>query len=467
MIKKEKITCHCCPYIGIRDDFILQDDNYYCQSCHEDIFTYCESCDELVERENLLIAYHSGEMRVCEDCRYNHFYYCQGCGEYVHQDSMGNCDYCDECYNEEENDDWIADFYGQATSQRLGKYLPQKVGVEIELYCTDRHSLTDDINFLTHKIGGNFKIGFKPDGSLHNQNGIEIVTPPMQGIMINKIMGAIDKGINSNECSVNTDCGLHVHIDSSKLDDFKLYNFVRMIYLTEHIIYLMLPKSRNKNTYTSPLKNRFNYNNFRKTKYKEFDRVFYGLNKKDIKSYEYSYKFIEPDYKREYNINSLDDYIKQEKAREEKHIKSIKRTHGGQGRYLGANIQSHYHRKTIEFRYHSGTINKKKIINWIRFCQHLVNRAEVGYNTAKLYDVICTKEPADEIQKFFDFLELPEDLKNYLKNRIKKFNKNLLDKRYKINKPKKMKLSRLEEKRIISPYNVTFSDVTGSQISIN
>ena len=41
-------------------------------------------------------------------------------------------------------------------------------------------------------------------------------------------------------------------------------------------------------------------------------------------------------------------------------------------RYIGLNMHARYYLGTIEFRYHSGTLNKTKITNWIKICNSIV-----------------------------------------------------------------------------------------------
>ncbi len=78
-----------------------------------------------------------------------------------------------------------------------------------------------------------------------------------------------------------------------------------------------------------------------------------------------------------------------------------------EGRYWGINPASYEEHKTIEVRLHSGTVNAKKIINWINLLQKIAYARKM-IQIDSLYDLTST-------------VELSDDLIQYIKTRVTKF----------------------------------------------
>ena len=94
-------------------------------------------------------------------------------------------------------------------------------------------------------------------------------------------------------------------------------------------------------------------------------------------------------------------------------------------RYCGMNMHSRIINGSIEFRYHSGTINQEKILNWVKICTAIV---DVGIQTSneiesELYNIITGRDLTYE--EFFKYLKLDDDVREYVDQRMAKFyNKN-------------------------------------------
>jgi hypothetical protein len=78
-------------------------------------------------------------------------------------------------------------------------------------------------------------------------------------------------------------------------------------------------------------------------------------------------------------------------------------------RYCGINPTALQKYNTLEIRIHSGTVLDIKINNWIKILKSIINETKVFSSTIDLN------------QFFLNFNILDDDLKNYIKNRIKKF----------------------------------------------
>lgn len=210
-------------------------------------------------------------------------------------------------------------------------------GVELEFYALfDRHTLLSILQANSfrartasyHDNGTtNMEICVKSDGSLNNppqdfrRYGHEITfKATLQDLpKIKKLcelltrMGAL----------VNKSCGLHVHISvrDYRIEDFKsLYN---LVYKYENVIGGLIPTSRLRSTYT---------------------RMRSQSERRLIN--------------RARSIQSLRELV--------------------HDRFYGLNINAYFKHsyKTVEFRYHSGTVDYDKILNWSLFCLRLVDHAK-------------------------------------------------------------------------------------------
>ena len=85
-----------------------------------------------------------------------------------------------------------------------------------------------------------------------------------------------------------------------------------------------------------------------------------------------------------------------------------------EARYCGLNLHSRYYHGSIEFRLHSGTINKKKIVNWISICNIIIEKGiEISKFSKENIDAWIKLKPNTKI--FGDVLE------QYINKRTEKF----------------------------------------------
>jgi len=96
---KEQQLCANCNYAVNEDDFCMgSDEEIYCQNCFDDIFAYCDSCEEVMLRDDAVEITDVG-LLVCEDCALSKYNECVKCGNYIDKaycDIEGDC-VCDEC----------------------------------------------------------------------------------------------------------------------------------------------------------------------------------------------------------------------------------------------------------------------------------------------------------------------------------------------------------------------------------
>ena len=99
--------CNCGEYVG-EDDAYSMDGDYYCSDCYDELFTYCEDCNNHYSNENFTWIEGMNKY-VCDECL-TEYYRCDDCGEwftdtysvdngekYVCGDCLDKYTQCDEC----------------------------------------------------------------------------------------------------------------------------------------------------------------------------------------------------------------------------------------------------------------------------------------------------------------------------------------------------------------------------------
>lgn len=226
------------------DRYSIGNENYICEDCKDEYYSYCEDCEELVHVDDL-VAVDDNNRYVCEDCS-DSYYTCDHCeGLYSEHHIAVNtirltlCDYCYSNYyftcagcDEVEHLDYgeTVDGYYYCSScaeEYRGpiqpySYKPVPVffggsagyGVELEI---DEGDYKQEAARAISEAGGDH-IYLKEDGSLSSA-GIEIVTHPasldyhMNNFPWDDICRvALSYGYRSHDTDT---CGLHIHASRS------------------------------------------------------------------------------------------------------------------------------------------------------------------------------------------------------------------------------------------------------------
>lgn len=144
---------------------------------------------------------------------------CGSCGDRVlDEDFDGDEDECNACVEDRDEEESPSTRNANTKSvshqsEEEGKYIKskRKFGVEIECGFDNFAQLLDSMNRV------NRDYGFVHDGSVDCSNGIEIVTPILQGKKGEESLITTLDIINQNNVYVDNSCGLHVHLDGSDL----------------------------------------------------------------------------------------------------------------------------------------------------------------------------------------------------------------------------------------------------------
>ncbi|MFA6023518.1 MAG: amidoligase family protein [Candidatus Pacearchaeota archaeon] len=375
----EKKECSICGNLENTNNIKEIDTKFYCSECYDKIFIECSDCGEMCEKAN---AHFLENDVICENCFDDNYRTCNDCNEIIHLDDThyGNNDYpyCEHCYFENGHDDnndddicYISNSFKKLKSKTFkeNKYR-RLMGVELETSVNDF-----DNQFNKETLSENWSI--VSDGSI--DNSAEFVSCAMGGDTFNNEIFNLCKKIKDYGYSVNSSCGFHLHINAKKSDVAFLKNILLIYSKYEKYLFYMLPKSRTDNHYC-----------------KQIDISEHSIlsisNLKELKSTYY---------------NTQNQNV----------IKSIIKTKYDDKRYYGLNLHSFFYRGTIEIRYHSGTLNTKKIINWSQIHLRL-------FDIAKKKNSFEILEMKDTLNSFLDLFST--DIQKYIIKRINEFNQEKL-----------------------------------------
>lgn len=317
-----------------------------------------------------------GEMSEwgCQDCRY-----CASCGEEPCQCGSG---YLTERPYSDEN-------LPQFQSRKKGKYIKSMrlFSAEIECYYPNGKAL----NALRHIPQA---VGISSDGSLDNR-GIELQTPKLKGAQGEKMLRAICQTLREADYSVDRTTGLHVHLDGKGLlprtrtttEPVELKQLWYFYHMFDAVMLSFLPHSRRMNHYCHSVKSSAQAERIAEAKtVAELERIWY----KDSRPSEIAYR----------KAHKYDN-----------------------SRYCGLNLHSLFSAKHVEIRFHGGTLNAIKMLEWIQLHQTILDcaaRHQLPIAASKLAQDMSLE--AMTIW-FFQILDLPERTQKYFLNRQKTFAK--------------------------------------------
>lgn len=226
------------------------------------------------------------------------------------------------------------------------------------------------------------------DGSL-DSSGIEIQVPASSGRHIARLVQQACRSLEENGFDISRRCGLHVHIEyPSRMKTIK--RLLLMIYACEPVFYAINPKNRQYSNFCQPLNKAFSVHEIIHTEAKGIDRLFYSKKHRDLTKSK---------------------------------VRDFKRAKWNECRYFGFNLHSLFYQKTVEFRYHAGTMSPFKIIRWLRFLKAILLYVRFNYNQEEVLRLIEQPTILSKIKYLKKALRLDESLFSYLVSRYIKFRK--------------------------------------------
>lgn len=297
-----------------------------------------------------------------------------------------------ECEEEENRIDIDERMYAgndleEFQSSASGKIITSKrvFSAEIEAYQKSQRRMNNTTEALSEHIG------ITSDGSL-SYGGVEFQTPKLKGKNGEQAIKDLCKVLNGNQFTVNRETGLHIHLDGKGLlprtltthEPVALKQLWQFYLAFDEVMLSFLPQSRRNNRYAkSMMKQNISYN-----------RIAQAKTQRDIEVLWYHDSRVQ-------SIN----YNKAHKYHD--------------SRYHGINLHILLAEKHLEVRFHSGTLNATKILEWTAMHQRIADMATA-------HELITSESmlslPLEAKTKmFFTILGLPKRAQKYFERRQVQF----------------------------------------------
>lgn len=359
------IKCTECDDEITEGEELRRDGETYCVDCYDKTFTVeCYQCSDSVDTDD---AYEEDDYHYCRHCFFNR------------EDS--------ESIPERS---WSDKNLPQFQSKLPGSIITSKrmFSAEIECYYSD----SDNMHKAAHTIPKEF--GITHDGSLDDR-GLEFQTPKLRGRNGEKALRDMCKVLNDLDFTTNHTTGLHIHLDGkdllpktrTKQPPYALRS-VMLFYLSfEEVILSFLPPSRRRNRYCKLMREMYNVQHIR-----------------DI-----------------YSLEALEKMWYKVEMRKE--LKDCKRDKYQDSRYAGVNFHSLFKDGHLEIRYHSGTINSTKILEWTALHQAILDKCvERSYLGESACNTMAMPNLQEKTEMMYKLLELPASSRAYFTERQALFN---------------------------------------------
>jgi hypothetical protein len=351
-------TCPSCERYYLADDGErTPSGDTICPRCFSRNYRICPNCDESVEAARA-IGYNGAS--YCPDCFNASYAYCEECDNIVNREEL--------TYDEDDEDNICP-----ACVENRPRRRPKRIvkSESFALTCGIKRAFGIELECTANEERVLQGLHFQPtsDGSircLDSQRAVEFRSGIFQGDKGIELIREFLAEVAECEYGVNASCGFHVHVDARDITKQELVNLVCFMKRFEPIIYKLCPPSRAGNQYCRPV----------------------SIPDSDI---------------------------------------SIMRSNAlplgawrGLDRYRGFNIQSFFKHGSIEFRYHSGTLNPEKIISWVLLCVSIIERAKghAWKNKQPLQGSAIKRN----LRRLFQITKLPEPVRAFFTRRYRKFN---------------------------------------------
>lgn len=378
---KKKYLCEGCETKHYFDSIITVEHNgeILCEDCYIELYNECDACGCAHANEE---SNYYRDLPYCESCFYEYHFYCSSCDEAClldnneHYHSDDNPDYyCDECYSytipRTIDNMSLPSYTVHSSSEEFSKYnIRRFVGLEIE--CIIPSSEASEYIPAHWSRHSDSSISTGGDGY-----GIEMVSSPANGDRLLRLVDAFIKWRDDHNAYVNASCGFHVHFNSIDMSPREV-SYVGIVYKKyQSLLKSMMPNSRQSSRWC-----------------KDFNLSF-----KRLQSIEDESDLIDLYYDNMGTSPSREKY--------------------NDARYCALNLHARYYHGTMEFRLHSGTINREKILNWISILNTII---EKGIQLSKEKSVLKVKEWIEQDDGENISLDMFGDkIKEYINKRKRKF----------------------------------------------
>lgn len=412
---------HCTRYFDRYSEIgtVEIEGSYICVTCAHD-YVQCPRCRVHAHLSDVHLAINPSDAnvreRICHECFVHDYSACTQC--YIAVFNGQQCErtneagvvsyYCTNCFNamDEDNEDldeeiseaeWegaYRDFYNgdkKYCGDGVGKIIASNriFSAEIECFAPNQEILDKVSKKTPHHLG----IG--SDGSLSSSKagkGVEFRTPVLRGKKGEDFLVKLTDILNSEGFYTNKSCGLHVHLDGGQIvpkdsinvNPIALKNLWLTYLVYEDIILSFLPNERRNNGYCRQMRNNFH-----------ISEIWNAQNLEEIEKVWY-------------------------RTQSRMQIVNNKGTHHHDSRYNGVNLHCLLSENHMEIRFHSGTINGTKILEWVNLHQTIMDKAaQLTQNTitqgSNIFDY------TEKRDYFLSILGLPKRSCDYFVKRSEKF----------------------------------------------
>lgn len=353
-----------------------------------DLLSSCFQCSN-INYNKTIETIDGHQIKVCNSCLHRP---CRNCGEPVPENLIVE-GRCINCLPIQEG----GDFYRQvsrsfvwAEKYEAGEIIrsPRTFSAEIEMVIPPTGDLTLFHNTLPNEAG------IAKDGSISGSGlAVEVQTPRLKGKKGEECVARIASAIETASGKANKTCGLHVHIDGKGLlladrcaYPQALVDFWRAHLVFEDVIKSFIPYQRRTNDYA-----------------RSFGQVFSLMEIDTIRTLQDAERLW-------YRENALS------------HIQEAKNHHYHVSRYFGINFHPLFGDFHFEVRYHSGTTNRKKILEWANL-HALIADAAVNGNLPRslMGEVTATTSIREKTKMLFEAIGLAPRSQQYFFGRQNKF----------------------------------------------
>jgi hypothetical protein len=456
--------CHACQAVATTP--IEWDGDLYCQTCIDDT-SLCMRCDRRAWQQDLN-SINQGDSYYCESCTDERCRWCDRCDTYVMDDDFVDSeDMCVGCLNDDDN--YIESPHSRRRvnvestvlqGEDKGKIVTHKRKFGIELECL--FTKTDTLQ----KVGSEIQRawGISDDGSIRpSKNSIgtaELISPIMQGKKGEDEIKKLCKIAYPAGLIVNKSCGYHLHLDVAEFKRDKKDDQV----VSERNVWFILDSryGHHVSSYdydpTEELKSELRSQPHLKIEKKTLPNLILNTGRpfQRLRDLWYAYlafddvfRAMQPQSRRNNTfcrassslyslerVRELEDYTELEALwyRIDKRIKmerqqaevESRKQYKDSSRYTGFNLEpllrngSH----SVEFRYHSPTLNAEKILRWIDIHQSIVDKVSNGeLDDGLINNTLAVETNVIKRAMFMcDFFGIKKATKEYILERIKKFN---------------------------------------------
>lgn len=390
---------------------------YFCNGhlyCSEHVpnLVICGSCQAHRQEEQCkaVTTYDDREILVCDRCLANRRR-CGNCAKPISAKFVAS-GICMDCINNpREGGPMRRPSHSlKWTGQELGEIVKSKrfFSCEIEALTTHGDWAMQLFKSLPKEMGIGEDGSVKDDS--HRSYGFEIQTPRLVGEKGEELMRRMSSSLKAIEATINPTCGMHVHLDGKGIigphrqeHPTALMQLWKTFIVFEDVFFSLVPYSRRQNDYCRPLTESFQLT--------ELDMV---ENMADAEKLWY----LERTY----------DQIRQAKGHKYHATK-----------YFGANFHSLLANGHFEVRFHSGTTNPKKVLEWANLHALIMDACAKKVMTHDFFrEAQATSRMSEKTYLLFERIGLAEPSRQYFRGRQKKFgDKKTEDEEVKISPPAK------------------------------